>query len=238
MAFILVGLGLSKDSISLEALNRIKGCNPIYLESYTIDFPYSTEELEQSLKIKLIPLKRERVEDESILKEAKKKDVSLLIYGDPFSATTHHQLILSCKKQKIPFEIFHNASVMNSIAETGLSLYKFGKTASMPSWTEIYKPTSFVNYIKENDSIKAHTLLLVDIGLDFKRALKQLRESLNKGRIVTKKILVCSSIGTKDKKFYFNTFKDLEKIKDIKKPFCFIIPSKMHFIEKELIENN
>ncbi len=238
MVFYLIGLGLDVESISVEALNNLKKCDKIYLESYTIDFPYSTKELEQSLKIKLVPLKRESVEDESILKEAKKKNIALLVYGDPFSATTHHQLILSCKKQKIPFEIFHNSSIMNSVAECGLSLYKFGKTASMPAWTESYKPTSFVNYIKENNSIKAHTLLLVDIGLDFQKALKQLEESLNKECTETKIFLVCSLIGTKDKKFYFNTLKNLEKIKEVKKPFCFIIPSEMHFVEEEFLEIN
>lgn len=236
MTFYLTGLGLDTESISLGALKKLQECEEVYLESYTIDFPYKISELEKTLKVKFKILKREQVEDESILKLAKEKDIALLVYGDPFSATTHHQLILSCKKQKIPFEIFHNASVMNSIAETGLSLYKFGKTASMPGWTESYKPTSFVNYINENQSIKAHTLLLVDIGLEFQEALEQLAFALDKEELKVDKIIVCSHIGTKGQKFYFNTIQNLKKIKKIEKPFCFIIPSEMHFLEEELLE--
>jgi diphthine synthase len=238
MTFYLIGLGLNLNSISIEAKEVLSKCEEIYLESYTINFPYEISELENNLKLKLKILKREQVEDESILKEAKTKNIALLVYGDPFSATTHHQLVLSCKKQKIPVEIFHNASVMNSIAECGLSLYKFGKTASMPTWTESYKPKSFVDYIKENQSIKAHTLLLVDINLDFQKALSQLEESLNKECIKTKKILVCSRIGTSRKKFYFDFVEKLKEIKDVKKPFCFIIPSEMHFVEEEFLKKN
>jgi diphthine methyl ester synthase len=236
MTFYLIGLGLDKESISLEAKEALKKCSEIYLESYTIDFPYEIEELENSLGVKLKILKREEVENESILKNVRTTNVALLVYGDPFSATTHHQLILSCKKQKIKFEIFHNASVINSIAEGGLSLYKFGKISSMPTWTNTYKPTSFLDYIKENLSIKAHSLLLVDIGLKFEEALNQLEISLKEKEIKLDRIIVCSCIGTKDKKFYFNTIKNLRKIKEVKKPFCFIIPSEMHFIEEEFLE--
>jgi diphthine methyl ester synthase len=236
MTFYLIGLGLNLNSISLEAKEALTKCKEIYLESYTIDFPYETKELESILNTKLKILKRESVEDESILNNAKTKNIALLVYGDPFSATTHHQLILSCKKQKIPVEIFHNASIMNSIAETGLSLYKFGKTVSMPTWTESYRPKSFVDYIKENQSVKAHSLLLIDIGLEFQDALSQLEETLDKECVKTKKILVCSRIGTPEKKFYFDIVSNLKKLKDVKKPFCFIIPSEMHFIEKEFLE--
>ncbi len=236
MTFYLVGLGLDLESISLEAKKSLESCDEIYLESYTVDFPYGLKELEKSIGKKFDVLKREKTEDESILKEAKKSDIALLIYGDPFSATTHTQLILSCKKKKIPFKIYHNASIINSIGETGLSLYKFGKISSMPTWTDKYKPSSFMDYIKENQSIRAHSLLLVDIGLDFSSAVKQLSEASREKNINLDKILVVSSIGTEKKKFFYENLKNLKDLRDVQKPFCFIIPSEMHFLEKEALE--
>jgi diphthine synthase len=237
MTFYLIGTGLDKNSISADALEVLKTCDKIYLENYTVNFPYSFEELEKELKIKFSELKRSAVEDESILEEAKTKKVALLVYGDSLSATTHIQLIISCKKQKISYQVFHNSSIIIAIAETGLQLYKFGKTASMPNWKEhTNKPTSFMNYIKDNLSIQAHTLILTDIGLGIKDAISQLEESSLKTKIsLPKKIIVISNAGTKKQKIFYNTSKNLSK-KDIPMPFCLIIPSELHFIEEEALE--
>ena len=237
MTLNIMGLGLGLNSVSLESLEIIKKSKKVFLEIYTVDFPYKIQDLEKFLEVKLEKLDRQKVEDEHILKEAKNDEISLLVYGDPLSATTHHQLILSCKKQKIPFKIYHNSSVITAIAETGLSLYKFGKISSMPSWTKSYQPKSFINYIKENQKIKAHSLLLVDIGLDFQEALKQLEISSNENNLELKEIIVCSQIGTENQQIIFKKIQDLEKIQDVKKPFCFVIPSEMHFIEEGYLNN-
>jgi diphthine synthase len=236
MTFYLMGLGLDLDSISLGSKNILDSCQKIYLESYTIDFPYNISQLEETLSKKLIILKREKTEDESILIEAKEKDIAFLVYGDPFSATTHYQLIMSCKRQKIPFKIFHNASIINSIAETGLSLYKFGKTASMPSWNKKYRPMSFIDYLKDNSHINAHSLLLVDISLDFIASLEQLRIASTEQEFKLNEIIVVSSLGTKNQKIIYGSLDKLKKEK-VKNPFCFIIPSKLHFTEEEFLRH-
>jgi len=148
MALYLIGTGMTKTSISADALIALKECDKVYLENYTVNFPYSKEELERAYNVKIMELDRKKVEDESILEEAKSSRVALLVYGDSLSATTHMQLILEAKKQNIKYQIFHNASILTTIAETGLSLYKFGKTTSMPNWEEhTNKPTSFAIYI-------------------------------------------------------------------------------------------
>tara|TARA_Y100000310_G_scaffold337773_1_gene425744 strand:+ start:7664 stop:8386 length:723 start_codon:yes stop_codon:yes gene_type:complete len=234
--FYLIGLGLDKNSITAEALKEIKSCDKVYLEGYTVDFPYSIKELEKSLKTKIAPLKREKVENESILEEAKNQDIALLVYGDALSATTHTQLLIAAKKSKIKYKVFHNASILTAIAETGLQLYKFGKTASMPNWKEHKnKPTSFIDYVKQNQSIKAHTLLLVDIGLEIKDAKEQLKDALEKEKSKLERIILISNAGTDKQKIIYNT---LEKLPDkISKPYAFIIPSDMHFSEKEFLES-
>ena len=142
--FYLIGLGLNEKSISLEALEALKKCKKIYLENYTIEFPYSKKKLEKIIGKKIDELKREEVESEKFLDEAKKKNIALLVYGSPLAATTHISLLIKCEEDKIKYKMFHNASIMGAIAETGLQLYKFGKTTSMPAWKGDYKPKSFV----------------------------------------------------------------------------------------------
>ena len=55
----IVGLGLNEKGISKEGLEAVKKCKKIYLESYTVDFPYSMKDLEKVFKKKVIILSRE-----------------------------------------------------------------------------------------------------------------------------------------------------------------------------------
>ncbi|MEM4181639.1 MAG: diphthine synthase [Candidatus Pacearchaeota archaeon] len=237
MVFHLIGLGLDVNSLSLEEKEAIKECEKIYLESYTIDFPYMISELEKTIGKKIIPLKREEVEGESFLDRATYENIALLVYGDPFSATTHSQLILSCKRKKIPYKVYHNASIVNSIGEIGLSVYKFGKICSIPKWREGFKPTSFVAYLKENRMIKAHSLILVDIGMSLKEAIEELEEASKKENFsLPKKIIVISCLGTKKQNILFDMPKNLLK-EDVEKPFCLVVPSEeLHFLEEEFLK--
>ena len=232
----LIGLGLNKKAISLQGLEILKKCKKIYLENYTVDFPYEKNELEKIIGKKIISADRKFVESSKLIDEAKKIDIALLIYGSPLIATTHISLIQEAKKQKIEYEIINNASILDAIGETGLQIYKFGKIASMPKWEKNFTPESFVEILQQNISINAHTLILIDIGLEIKKALEQLEISAKNKKIEIKKIIVCQSLGTKYKKFFYNNINKLKKIK-IKKPFCIIIPSKLHFMEKEILEN-
>ena len=228
---------MNQNSISLEAFETLKTCDKIYLENYTVDFPYPIKKLESEYNIKIEELDRTKIENESIIKKAKNKAIALLIYGDTLSATTHIQLILECKKQKIPYQIFHNASILTTVAETGLSLYKFGKTASMPNWDEHKnKPTSFMTYIKDNLHTLSHTLILTDIGLKIKDAITQLQESSKKtGISLSEKIIAISNAGTEKQKIFYDILSTL-KDKKISMPFCLIIPTELHFLEQEALE--
>ena len=237
----LIGLGLNEKGISLEgleALKKFKEKDKIYLESYTVDFPYSIGKINKILNKEIIKLKREDVESEKLIKESKNKNIGLLIYGSPLSATTHLSLINDCVKQGIKYKIIHSASVFDAIAESGLQPYKFGRTTSIPEWQEKenYKPESFIDVVKENEKINAHTLLLVNPGLSFEKALMQL-ETAARGKIKIDKIIVCSQLGTDNKKIVYDNINNLKKLASrIKHPFCIIIPGKLHFVEEEVLK--
>ena len=234
----LIGLGLNFDGISKYGLSIVKKCKRTYLENYTIDFPYSKEQLEEVIGKKIISVDRDFIEGLEIVDEAERMDVALLIYGSPLTATTHISLIQEAKKSGIRYKIIYNASIFDAVAETGLQLYKFGKIASMPKWDEEknYEPDSFMKIIQENNSMKAHSLILVDIGLEFQDALNQLKKSAENNNIKLKKIIVCQALGTKKKKILYRDIVVLEEYEGIKSPFCIIIPSKLHFVEKEFLE--
>jgi len=232
----IIGLGLNPKSISTEALEAIKKSKKIYLESYTVEFPYTQKQLEKTIKNKITPLNRNQVESDLLVKEAKKQNICLLIYGSPLFATTHISLLDECKEKKVKTKIFYNASVFDASAETGLQLYKFGKISSMPKWQENYKPSSFMDFVQENQKIQAHSLVLIDINLNFQDALKQLIQASKEKNIQLNKILVCSQLGTKKSQTIYGNLIKL-KSKNIKPPFCFIIPSKMHFLEEDVVKS-
>ena len=228
----LIGLGLSKESIGIEAREKCREADNVYLESYTVDFPYKKEELEKTVGKEVEALGRDNVESNRLVEEAGKEDVVLLVYGSPLMATTHISLILEAKEKNVKCQIIHNASIFDAITNTGLQAYKFGKTGSLPDWEEKGESKSFVDVIESNMRIKAHTLLLVDIGLELKEALEELEEA-SEGKI--KRLIVCSRLGCDEEKTYFDSVDNLKKF-EVKKPYCFIIPSKLHFKEKEALE--
>jgi len=232
----IIGLGLNIDGISNFGLDIVKRSKKIYLENYTVDFPYSKGELENFLGKKLHDADRDFVEGLTIIDEAKKKDVVLLVYGSPLTATTHITIIEEAKNSGIRTKIIYNASILDAIAETGLQLYKFGKFTSIPKWTKSFRPISFMEYVEQNRSIDAHTLLLVDIGLDFQDALDELDEAAKKHKLKLGKVLVCQSLGTKKRQIIFRKIEELRAYKNVQSPYCFIIPSKLHFVEKDALK--
>ncbi len=232
----LIGLGLDYNSISKQGLEAVARAKKIYLEDYTVDFPYSKEQLQEIIQKKIHPANREKVESLEIVDEAKKNNIALLVYGSPLSATTHITLIQEAKQLGIKYKIIHGASIFDAVAETGLQLYKFGKVCSMPAWKKSFTPTSFMKIVQENISMRAHSLILIDIGMDIQDVLKQLEIAAEEYKISLKKIIICQSLGTNKSKILYKTLKELKEYDNVRKPFCLIIPSKMHFIEKQALE--
>lgn len=222
----IIGLGLNENGISKEGLLALEKCKKVYLEGYTIDFPYKITDLNLGKrKKKIVKLGRNEVESDKLIREAKSTRIALLVYGSPLFATTHMSLVLDAEKTGVRVKVIYSASVLDAVAETGLQIYKFGKTASMPK-----QEADFMQYVKENQSIGAHSLILADIGLNYQEALGRLEKEK-----IKEKIIVCSCLGTEESKILYKKINELKGEK-IKAPFCFIIPGKLHFMEKEALK--
>ncbi|RMD45577.1 diphthine synthase [Candidatus Pacearchaeota archaeon] len=236
MAFYLVGLGLWLDSVSNGALNALKKCEKVYLDGYTVKFPYSLDELRRSLGLDFELRGREQIEDESIVLEAREKDVALMVYGDPLFATTHYQLLVSCNEAGVKRRVFHNASVLDAVSLAGLSLYKFGKVTSVPDWRKHTNcPTSFVDYILDNQKVQAHSLVLFDIGLEFERAVEQIEQAFEKKGFKIREAVLIFCAGTPKERVFYGEFEGLKNVR-VEEPYCIVIPANLNDFEKRALE--
>ncbi|MDP3986683.1 MAG: diphthine synthase [Nanoarchaeota archaeon] len=229
--FYLIGLGLDLESHGEDVKEIVSQADKVYLENYTVEFPYDIKKLENQLGREIVPAGREFVETFKVLEGAGDKDTVLLVYGSPLTATTHISLIQEAKEKNIDYKVIYNASILDAVAETGLQLYKFGKIASMPG----FEADSYVDIVKENFSINAHTLILVDIGMSFKDALEKLEKDLQNKDQEVGKILICSRLGAEKSQIFYDDLDSLRG-KVIAEPFCFIIPGRLHFLEEEFLE--
>jgi len=179
--FIGLGLGDEKD-ITVKGLEAVKKCEKLYLEHYTSILSAPKEQLEAFYGKEVIISHRETVEIEmdnilSDISKSPEKDYGFLVVGDPFCATTHSDLFLRAIKLGIQVKVIHNASIMNAIGATGLQLYSFGETVSVPYFQDNWRPYSFLPKIAKNFNNKQHTLVLLDI-----RVREISFENLSKGK--------------------------------------------------------
>jgi len=178
--FYIVGLGLCDEKdITIRGLEAVKSSSRVYLEAYTSILMVQKDRLEAFYGKELILADRDMVETQSdeILNNADKENVTLLVVGDPFGATTHSDIMLRARALNIPTRVVHNASIMNAVGACGLQLYNFGQTVSLVFFTETWKPESFYDRIKENADLGLHTLVLLDI-----KVKEQSEENLARGR--------------------------------------------------------
>lgn len=162
----IIGLGLADEKdITVKGLEAIKTCSRVYLEAYTSILLVETNRLEKFYGKEIIIADREMVETQAdeILSNAQEENVAFLVVGDPFGATTHHDLVLRAHEMGIKTRNIHNASIMNAIGCCGLQLYNYGQTVSICFFTDTWRPDSFYDKIKQNRDINLHTLCLLGI---------------------------------------------------------------------------
>ncbi|RKO97860.1 hypothetical protein CXG81DRAFT_15553 [Caulochytrium protostelioides] len=176
----LIGLGLSDErDITVRGLDIVRSCSRIYLEAYTsiLTVPVNVLEEYYGKTVKVADRDFVEIESDEILRDADKEDVAFLVVGDPFGATTHTDLVLRAKERHIPVRSIPNASIMNAVGVCGLQLYNYGQTVSLVFFTDTWRPDSFYDKIKQNATLKLHTLCLLDI-----KVKEQSIENMARGR--------------------------------------------------------
>lgn len=245
-----IGLGLyDEKDISIKGLNAIKNSEIVFAEFYT-SFLFGTtkEKLEEFYGKKIIELSREEVENgEIILRNAKEKNVVFLTAGDSMMATTHVSLRLRAEERGIETKVIFGTAISTALPSLlGLQHYKFGRTTTIPFAEKNYFPESPYDVLKSNLKNELHTLVLLDIQKE-----KNLFMSVNQGiqyllkieekrkeNVFTQNTLICgvARVGSDDFCVKYGKAKDLLKENFGKPLHCFVVPSKLHFIEKQALE--
>ena len=163
-----IGLGLyDKTDVSEKGLTCIRNADHVYLECYTSRLMGTTiEELGNYYKKPIHPLFREDVEQhpEEMLDKAEQKNVVFLCAGDPMVSTTHADLRMRAAERGIRTAIIHAASIVSAVCGiSGLQNYRFGKSCSVPFPQKNWFPTTPIDVIAQNLSLRLHTLVYLDI---------------------------------------------------------------------------
>jgi len=243
-----VGLGISGfKSIPNEALDILSNADMVYLEQFTSPIGESDlTKIKNAVNGEFKEGKRWLVEDgNEILKNAKKKKVVLLSYGDPYIATTHIELRTRAIEEKIKTHSIHASSSLTSmIGECGLHFYKIGRIATIMSEMKSLTTPYYViykNIIEEN-----HTILLLEYNqdkgffLDPKDALNGLLET-EKGQLrkvisPSTFVIVASRIGFKDQRVISGKISRLKEKDFGRPPHTVIIPGRLHFTESNALK--
>jgi diphthine synthase len=238
----LVGLGIwDEGDISLKGIRACRKAERVYAELYTSAWGGNLKNLERLVRKKIKVIARSDLEERSarLVREAKGRDVAVLVPGDPLSATTHSGLIGEARGEGVRVEIVHSSSVFTAIAETGLNLYNFGRTVTVVAPTKKYRPESFYGIIRGNKARGMHTLLLLDIKMPVQEALEVLMDMERRkgGKVMTPRgrIVVASSIGSPEKVIKYGTVTELAG-EDLPPPAVIVIPGRLNFFEKEFLE--
>ena len=247
MPLYFIGLGLSNEKdITVNGLEAVKKCDLIYLENYTSVLNCTKKQLEDFYSKKITLANRNLVESDQneIIENAKAKEVAFLVPGDPLAATTHIDLFLRAKKEKIKCKVIHNSSIISAVGITGLQVYKFGKTTSVPLENENIETPYDV--LKDNLSLGMHTLFLLDLKPDDDkfmsindaiRYLLKVELKRNEKIFAEKTLCVgCARVGSENQIIKASTARDLLKFDFGKPVHCLIVPAKLHFMEEESLK--
>lgn len=256
MTLHIIGIGLNNEKdITIRGLELIKKSEFVYLEVYTSKLNCTFTELAEFYNKQITLATREIVEGggnvrgneegNEIIEHAKTKEVAFLVIGEPFSATTHIDLFMQAKKNGIRVTVTHNSSVLTAVGITGLQLYKFGKTTSLPYPEKNFQPETAYDVIKQNKAIGLHSLVLLDIKLDQQRFMTVnegitilfVIEQTRKEKVFTSDTL-CVGVARAGSETVIIRAGTAEEVlaADFGAPMhCLIVPGNLHFMEEDAL---
>lgn len=230
----LIGLGLDDGEVTEKGIDAIRSADKVFAEFYTNTETIDLEELEEETGKQIRKLSREEVErEDTIIEEAGNSDVAFLVSGDALTATTHYDIKHRAEEKGIETEVVHAPSIFTSIAETGLNVYKFGRTVTLP---EEGKPESVIKYIEKNDSIGLHSLVLLDINLEADEAAEKILDM--KPEFSEREAVVLERANLESQEI---SRMELEKAADSgfgEPPHCLILPGEKSHKEEEFVDSH
>jgi diphthine synthase len=250
----LIGIGVTGyKGVSLHALDILKKCDIIYFERFTSplyeDDLFNLNSLIEGYnkRRKIIPAQRWFIEDgKEIIEQAKNGNVALISYGDPLIATTLTELEVRARKNSINVDVIHAASGITSlIGESGLHIYKIGRTVTMMSSPQ--SAISVYNVIFDNLLSGNHTLILTEYNSDHNKSFfldpiqvfemlfeveKDIRYNVFSDETF---VIVASRIGIEQKKIISGKIKSLIGMSFGTGPHSIILTGSIHFSESDAI---
>ena len=241
MTLSLISTGIADErDMSLRALEEAKRCDALYAELYTMKLATTLVNLSEQTGKPVTLLHRGDLEERStkLIEEAKTKSVGVLVGGDCLSATTHITLVLEARAAGVETHIIHGSSIFSAVAETGLSIYKFGRTVTMP-FPEKGPVDTVLKGMTENLSAGLHTLVLLDLDNEkgAYMSVTQALRRLNEVGVGSDTLVVgVARLGHPDALIRAGKMSDVAKIDFGEAPHCLVIPGPLHFLEEDALK--
>ncbi len=241
MKLTLVSIGINSHmDMSLKGVEAARQADRVYAEMYTMKMDTTLHELEELVGKPITPLPRGGMEEkgDELIKAAKEMDVAVLVGGDALSATTHISLLLDAKQEGVETEVIHGSSIFTSITDTGLSIYKFGKTITVP-FPEKGPVDSVLRTLRENHEYGNHTLMLLDLNMEEDRylsindAIKRLFETEKFPR--DSLLIGVARLGSRFPTIKADAAEALLRYDFGNPPHALIAPGRLHFLEEDAL---
>ena len=240
-----IGLGLyEKTDISEKGLACIRDADHIFLENYTSRLMgTSYEELVEYYKKPVHLLGRTDVElhPDELLKKARSEHVAFLCAGDPMVSTTHTDLRIRAAEKGIKTAIIHGASISSAVCGlSGLQNYRFGKSCSVPFPEKNWFPTTSIDVIAQNLSLRLHTLVYLDIRderfMTVPEAIALLEQMAAEKKICIPLYIGVARAGSDDPVVRAGSAETLQSV-DFGLPLhILIVPAELHDMERSYLE--
>ncbi|MEM1964553.1 MAG: diphthine synthase [Candidatus Caldarchaeum sp.] len=247
MVLLLVGGGLGgRGSLTYDAEKALRECDIVYVDTYTSIWSDDLLVYVKNIVRKLVMADRKTLEDDAsrIVNEARENVVGVLCPGDPLIATTHAALWELAARRNVQVKIVNGVSIVSaSISVTGLHVYKFGKLATVPKSDNVDMHFQALVTLEENLSRGLHTLLLLDTASGGLTAAEAVEKLLHAAEQTGKKVIsgdtlsiVIARLGSENASVKAGLAKDIVKLSLPPPPHSLIIPSSLHFTEREIVK--
>ena len=244
MTLTLISIGLTDHTdMSQRALQAARGCDTLYAELYTMILDTDAHRLSEAIGKSVEELPRGRLEEDSstLIEEAQRTNVGVLVGGDALTATTHISLLLEAAKSGVRTRVVHGSSILTAVAETGLSPYKFGRTVTLPL-PEKAPSDTVLSTLRENREHGLHTLVLLDLDTvnreahTISRAIRILLDADQPETFNGDTLTVgVARLGWKDQEIRADSAGNLAGHDFLGPPHALIVPGRLHFHESEAL---